>query len=149
MQRLGQPAEPLKAIDCNVTTGPHCNLSNSQFIRNDSPIKDETICEFDVKMDAVVADPSAKEEALNLHDVSIPHSMKHLLSDEEWEIFDSVFLLPTIVNDPVALAQYLATKIEERKKPKKRPRIIYVDALCEEIGTWPKKGRWDFDCLFP
>jgi Zinc-finger containing family len=149
LQRFGQPAEPLKAIDCNVTNGPHCNLSNSQLDQNDWPMKDETICEVTVENDALVTELWAKEQALNLHDVSNTQPVKHVWTDEEWQIFDSLFLKPAIVNDPAALAEYLAPRLEERKKPKKRQRIIYVDAPCEEIETCPKKGRWDFDCLFP
>jgi hypothetical protein len=145
-QRLGQPAEPLKAIDCNVT--PNCNFGNSQFIQNDSPMKtnDETICESGVKMDAVVAVPSAKEQTLN---VNIPWMMQPNWTEEELELFDQIFWEMNMGDDPAALAKYLAKRIEERKKPKKRQRVIYMDALCEEIGIWPKRGRWDFDCLFP
>ena len=152
-QRFGQPAEPLKATDCNVTTGPHCNLGNWQLNQNDWPMRreDETIRECAVDAAAFVTEPPAKEQANNTDtdDVSIPRPVKHVWTDEEWEIFDSVFLEPAIVNDPAALAEYLAPRLEERKKTKKRQRIIYVDALCEEIGTLPKRGRWDFHCLFP
>jgi hypothetical protein len=148
-QRLGQPAEPLKAIDCNVTTGPHCNMDNSQLIQNDPPVRDETSCEFDVKMDAVVAEPSTKEEACNVDDVTIPLPVEPNWTEEELELFDQIFWQMIIDENPAALAEYLTKRIEERKKPRKRQRVIYMDALCEEMGTRPKKGRWDFDCLFP
>ena len=149
LQRLGQPAEALKAIDCNVTTGPHCNIDSSPFIQNDPPMRDETIRESTVKNDAVVTEPSTKEQTSNLHDVSIPLLVQANWTEEELELFDQIFWQMIIDENPAALTEYLAKRIEERKKPKKRQRVIYMDALCEEIGTWPKKGRWDFDCLFP
>jgi hypothetical protein len=149
MQRFGQPTEPLKGIDCNVTTGPHHNLGSSQFIQNESPMKNETICENGVKMDAVLAEPSAKEQAFIVDDANIPWMMQPNWTEEELELFEQFFSEWNMGDDPDARTKYLAKRIEERKKPKKRQRLIYIDALCEEIGIWPKRGRWDFDCLIP
>ena len=53
-------------------------------------------------------------------DVNIPRPVKHVWTDEEWEIFDTVFLKPAIVNDPAALAEYLASRLEKRIKAQEK-----------------------------
>ena len=140
--------EPMKDIDWNAITGLNCDFSRTE------PMTEEEWKAISMKYSqpqSVQVDPpsvSIDSNATTGHS-SNTRPVKHVWTDEEWEMFDSAFLEPAIMNDPAALAEYLAPRLEERKKPKKRQRIIYVDALCEEIETCPKKGRWDFDCLFP